>query len=243
MTDVVDLEEEPDPPPPRRDDPPSSPEVQFVRATVRPPRPPRPQNVTSRARSFMGRSSLFDMLRLRPSRFASNDMISGEEAFRQEVAMRARDLAARRQPPHGVDTLWIDGHGEGIDLTIDVDMGVPLGMDYQVPGFAMENRARAPQAYKPPSPPPEGFTRTANEDDVVVCPNCDHELGTGDEIKQQIWVAKPCGHVRASHCWYWNLFFFSNWFSIGLLWRVCQKPRQREEASILADKDETFFKV
>ncbi|KAL1987336.1 hypothetical protein VTN96DRAFT_4052 [Rasamsonia emersonii] len=204
MADVVDLEEEPDPapPPPRRDDPPSSPEVQFVRATVRPQRPQRPQNVASRARSFMGRSSLFDMLRLRPSRFGSNDMISGEEAFRREVAMRARDLATRHQPPHGVDTLWIDdGHGgEGVDLTIDVDMDVPFGMDYQVPGFAMGNRSRPPQSYKPPSPPPEGFTRTAHEDDVVVCPNCDHELGTGDEIKQQIWVAKPCGHVYCGEC-------------------------------------------
>ncbi|KAL1961689.1 hypothetical protein VTN77DRAFT_1327 [Rasamsonia byssochlamydoides] len=199
MADVVDLEEEPDPP--RRDDPPSSPEVQFVRATVRPPRPQRPQSVASRARSFMGRSSLFDMLRLRPPRFASSGVLSGQDAFTQEVARRARDLAGRRPPPHGIDTLWIDdGHGEGADLTIDMDVDVPLGMDYQVAGFPMGHPARAPPQYKPPSPPPEGFARTVQEDDIVVCPNCDHELGTGDDLKQQIWVAKPCGHVYCGEC-------------------------------------------
>jgi hypothetical protein len=190
MADVVDLEEEPDPPP--RDEPPSSPEVQFLRATTRPPR------VAPRARGFMGRSSLFDMLRLRPPRFTASDMLSGQEAFRQEVEMRARDLAARRAPPHAIDTLWIDdGQGEGIDLTIDMDMDVPFGMDYRFSRFTVENPTQAPPAYKPPSPPPEGFTRTVQEDEIVVCPNCDHELGTGDDIKQQIWVAKPCGHVRA----------------------------------------------
>jgi hypothetical protein len=30
----------------------------------------------------------------------------------------------------------------------------------------------------------------------VVCPNCGDELAVGkDEIKQQIWVVKSCGHV------------------------------------------------
>jgi hypothetical protein len=47
-------------------------------------------------------------------------------------------------------------------------------------------------------PPAEGFTRIAKEDEIVVCPNCDHELGTGDDpVKRQIWVAKPCGHVSS----------------------------------------------
>jgi ribosomal protein L37AE/L43A len=30
----------------------------------------------------------------------------------------------------------------------------------------------------------------------VVCPNCGDELAVGkDEMKQQIWVVKSCGHV------------------------------------------------
>jgi hypothetical protein len=80
-----------------------------------------------------------------------------------------------------------------VDLTVDVD--VPH-MDYQLPGFTIEDPAPPPPLYKPPTPPPEGFTRTVAEDDIVVCPNCDHELGTGEGVKQQIWVAKQCGHVR-----------------------------------------------
>ncbi|KAL2002041.1 hypothetical protein VTN02DRAFT_765 [Thermoascus thermophilus] len=191
MADVVDLEEEPDPP--NNAQPPSSPEVQFVRATVRPP------DAAPRGRGFMGRSNLLDMIRLRPSRVSSVDVTSREEAFRQEVALRARNLARRPQP--GVDTFWIgDAPNDGIDLTIDLDVDVPLGMDYQIAGFTMDNAARPVSSYKPPSPAPEGFTRTAKEDDVVVCPNCEDELGTGDEIKQQIWVAKPCGHVYCGEC-------------------------------------------
>lgn len=192
MADVVDLEEEPEPP--NNAQPPSSPEVQFVRATVRPPEAP------PRGRGFMGQSNLLDMIRLRPSRLSSVDATSREEAFRQEVALRARNLA--RRPQHGVDTFWIgDAPNEGIDLTIDLDVDVPLGMDYQIAGFTMDNAARPVSSYKPPSPTPEGFTRTAKEDDIVVCPNCEDELGTGDEIKQQIWVAKPCGHVRIPSFW------------------------------------------
>lgn len=60
--------------------------------------------------------------------------------------------------------------------------------------------SRGPQrsAYKPPSPPPEGFTRTAGEEDIVVCPNCESELGIGSDQKQEVWIAKQCGHVRIS---------------------------------------------
>ncbi|KAL2221683.1 hypothetical protein M432DRAFT_599988 [Thermoascus aurantiacus ATCC 26904] len=192
MADVVDLEEEPEPQ--SNTQPPSSPEVQFVRATVRPPEAP------PRGRGFMGRSNLLDMIRLRPSRLSSAGATSREEAFRQEVALRVRNLA--RRPQHGVDTFWIgDAPNQGIDLTIDPDVDVPVGMDYQIAGFNMNNTtARPVSTYKPPSPAPEGFTRTAQEDDVVVCPNCEDELGTGDEIKQQIWVAKPCGHVYCGEC-------------------------------------------
>ena len=94
-----------------------------------------------------------------------------------------------------VESLWIgDGPAGAIDLTINLDVDGPLGLDYQLTGLT---RQRTPaNAYKPPSPPPEGFTRNVAEDDVVVCPNCDMELGTGDETKQQIWVVKQCGHVR-----------------------------------------------
>lgn len=45
-------------------------------------------------------------------------------------------------------------------------------------------------------PPPEGWTRSPKDKEVLVCPNCDDELGVGDEeVRRQIWAVKGCGHV------------------------------------------------
>ncbi|KAI5305816.1 hypothetical protein KEM55_008833 [Ascosphaera atra] len=62
-------------------------------------------------------------------------------------------------------------------------------------------RLRTP-VYVPPEAAPEGFTRTVRESEVVVCPNCGHELGTDaeDEVQKQIWVVKQCGHVYCGLC-------------------------------------------
>lgn len=194
MDDVVDLEEEePEP----VNDTPSSPEVQFmgahrnsdvefVRSTVRP--------VPSRPRS-LGRSEFLSMLRFRAPIIPLDGTLSNEEALRQEIAWRARHLPQR--PPRDVETFWIDGPRSDFDLAVDLSFNIPDESS------RMDSAAR-PSSYKPPSPAPEGFTRNAKENDVVVCPNCDEELGTGDEVKQQIWVAKPCGHVCIIPCYSTN---------------------------------------
>ena len=82
-----------------------------------------------------------------------------------------------------------------------------IAFDYTRPAFAVggiidgEGGSSTPDRrptppYKPPPAAPEGFTRKIEEDDVVVCVNCGDELGAGDgEVKQQVWVAKNCGHV------------------------------------------------
>ncbi|OJJ37406.1 hypothetical protein ASPWEDRAFT_39091 [Aspergillus wentii DTO 134E9] len=176
MADVVDLEAEPEPT--NGQEPPSSPDVQFVGSNVRPHAP---------TEDFIG-SNLLHMLRFQRRPAA----VSEEDVFRQEVARRARQL--RRHQTHEVDTLWIGGGG----LTINLDAD-GLIMEYPRTGYTPEARTQR-STYKPPSPPPEGFTRNAGEEDVVVCPNCEAELGTGDETKQQIWVAKPCGHVYCGEC-------------------------------------------
>ncbi|TPR07456.1 hypothetical protein CAN33_0027665 [Aspergillus niger] len=163
LTEVVDLEEEVDDN--DQQQPPSSPEVEFIGATMLQFRSPRP-----------------------PGRFGDHG--------RPDLSFRG----FRRHPPMSdVESLWIgDGPAGAIDLTINLDVDGPLGLDYQLTGLT---RQRTPaNAYKPPSPPPEGFTRNVAEDDVVVCPNCDMELGTGDETKQQIWVVKQCGHVYCGDC-------------------------------------------
>lgn len=84
---------------------------------------------------------------------------------------------------------------------------LPAHLDYLMPAFNLEEPAarRQPQprlpTYDPPTPAQEGFTRTPKEDDVLVCPNCDDELGLGDdEVKRQVWVVKACGHVYCGEC-------------------------------------------
>jgi len=215
MADVVDLEEEPSV---LSDRLPSSPEVQFL-GSVR-------TSDGSRAQSNEMRNPLGPpTLPLRSSNLA--DMISrirtgapsgyhpGAEAFRQEVALRTREFA--RSLPQTMGPFWIGAPpGEDIDM--------PIELDYAVTGFRPVDTQ--PAAYERPTPSPDGFTRIAKEDEIVVCPNCDHELGTGDDpVKRQIWVAKPCGHVSS----------LSTLFSIfhgprslipltGLLWPVYQTP-------------------
>lgn len=179
-TEVVDLEDDPGPSGSGQGDAPSSPEVQFISASVRPP-PSRP----SRQPTFG--HNLLHMLHLHDPRVHG---VPNRDVFREEVARRARRMA--RHPPLDVDTVWVGGSGGAIDLT---NFNLNLEMDYVLQSLATPDRGPPPNAYKPPSPAPEGFTRTAGEDEVVCCPNCDSELGTGDETKQQIWVSKQCGHV------------------------------------------------
>ncbi|TKA63673.1 hypothetical protein B0A49_09059 [Cryomyces minteri] len=73
-----------------------------------------------------------------------------------------------------------------------------MNMNYNAVGFDLGVDARPPSPkYSPPPPAPEGFTRSPQEDDVLVCPNCGDELCTGEsDIKRQAWLLKGCGHVR-----------------------------------------------
>lgn len=73
-------------------------------------------------------------------------------------------------------------------------------MDFDLVGFEMggfmEPEPAEPTTYEAPEKAPEGFTRTVDEKDVLVCPNCGDELCAGDdELKSQVWIVKSCGHV------------------------------------------------
>lgn len=71
-------------------------------------------------------------------------------------------------------------------------------MDYNILGFDMGEGPPEPATpkYEPPPPAEKGFTRSPGEDEEVVCPNCGDELAVGkEEMKQQVWVVKSCGHV------------------------------------------------
>lgn len=111
-----------------------------------------------------------------------------------DMVRRSAEIWPTHFLPFDVETIWFgEGAGHGFDMAFNVDVQ-GLGPE---PGPA---HAPPRDTYKPPSPPPEGFTRSAGEDELVICPNCEMELGTGGELKQQIWVAKPCGHVCLQPC-------------------------------------------
>ena len=55
-----------------------------------------------------------------------------------------------------------------------------------------------PPSYDPPPPPHVGYTRAPKEEDTLICPNCEQELGVGEnDLKREVWVIKKCGHVSA----------------------------------------------
>ncbi|KAK5122137.1 hypothetical protein LTR85_004383 [Meristemomyces frigidus] len=84
-------------------------------------------------------------------------------------------------------------------------MNMPGAMDFDGVAWDMGltggNRPATPK-YSPPPDAPEGFTRNPAEDEVVVCPNCGDELAMGgdDEVKQQVWAVKGCGHAYCGEC-------------------------------------------
>lgn len=66
-------------------------------------------------------------------------------------------------------------------------------------GYERNQPEPPPPTYEAPAPAPEGFTRSPEEDDVLVCPNCDSELCKGEtDLKKQVWIAKQCGHVSST---------------------------------------------
>lgn len=98
--------------------------------------------------------------------------------------------------------------------------GVPAGggfqfvapdIDFRFPGFAMnmpnddmimdDQPETPPPPYIPPPPAPEGFTRSPQDGDELICPNCEDELCKGEsDEKRSVWIVKGCGHVYCGSC-------------------------------------------
>lgn len=71
--------------------------------------------------------------------------------------------------------------------------------NYETPGGRVTEGP--PPTYEAPVEAPEGFTRSPDEEDVLVCPHCGDELCMGeDEVKRQVWIVKGCGHVYCGEC-------------------------------------------
>lgn len=164
----------------------SSPEVQFVGSTTR--RQPLPSRALNLPSIHRPSSTLPNPRR------QTNE--SGMFSFLSSVPGLLRNFP-RRYPPPEIDSFLL-----GSNLGIAESLNDLSQLNYEFPSFSMASSSQPGSSsrrdeYKPPSPAPEGFTRTLGEEDVAVCPNCYWELGTGEGKKQEIWVAKPCGHV----CW------------------------------------------
>jgi hypothetical protein len=164
--------------------------------------------------------------RLRPTH--PNIMASGSDMMRHflNTITPSNDSNQPRAPPGLAMALFSRGDRHSTrtlfrDILQDDDGGDPLFqhanfrrpdlLRYDAVGFEWNPHAETvraepmapppPPQYSAPAPAPEGFTRTPNENDIVICPNCDSELGQGDdETKRQIWVIRSCGHVSLSYC-------------------------------------------
>lgn len=103
------------------------------------------------------------------------------------------------------------GQWQGPDH-IDFNFQPPGQLDHRLraPGIIREDSPSVDAArarnidYKSPPPARDGFTRNPKESDILVCANCDSELGTpGDgPLSQEVWASR-CGHVS------WNFILFT----------------------------------
>jgi len=107
---------------------------------------------------------------------------------------RASDERANRVLDHALISRFHGLHTHFVGPAMDYGSAAfDLGSDRA--GTAGQGPA-PPPTYEAPPKAPEGFTRSTEEGDVIVCPNCGDELMTGEtETKRQVWVVKTCGHV------------------------------------------------
>ena len=177
----------------------SSPEVQFIHArprsvprtenntSARPTRP-SPQNISRTRR--VGVRPLREYIPLSMNLPDITRVVSGDLGIRSffQGNIPGGGRTEPREELVGLEEWDLQSFG-----------GIDMGVNMQ--GFNLENPSRPVQqprtpTYKAPSPAKSGFTRDLEEEDVLVCPNCDNELGVGDDdLKRQVWIVKACGHV------------------------------------------------
>jgi len=205
MGDMEDLTNEPD-----------SPEVEILfsqRASRAPSRAqgvgwhaslPRPQ-ASGRSSTWSQAPSNMGMLDTIRSLFRMNEGEGRVRASeqRQRPGMSPAPVRIRRPSPHPLSAglrmqqMMIN---EGLPIDdISENFRIPEMLDFETAAFHVHRDVTAPPPlplYNVPTPPRAGYTRSAGESDVIICPNCNSELGIGDdETKRSVWVIKKCGHV------------------------------------------------
>jgi len=114
--------------------------------------------------------------------------------FHPPLGSRPSSARGNRQAAGPSGSAHAHAHGTFRFATPHLDfsrIGFDLGLDTAEPP-----PPPPPPMYGRPSPAPDGFTRSGQENDVLICPNCDRELCSGDtDIRRQVWIIKGCGHV------------------------------------------------
>ncbi|KAL9101298.1 MAG: hypothetical protein Q9163_003433 [Psora crenata] len=171
----------------------SSPEIQFLSSRTR-----------SRSLSANGRGDRVDAGR--PPRQGQATDLQNSLPWSNSRQLPSLQTALRHAAFGGhISSYYHDDRNEWVDwgrFTAEGHVNIPSIMDVQAIGFNLDRPHRhtrpatRPPTYDVPPPPRQGFTRSPRDDDLLVCPNCEDELGVGEyEVKRQVWVVKACGHV------------------------------------------------
>lgn len=164
-----------------------------------------------------------------------NHYITLEERAERQ---RRRQIPQPRPPREQMarPAININGTTDPMFMNSEPDLDLPGHLDFYTQGFHMGPMApmgnmgnlmrhTAAPTYDPPSSPRPGYTRAPKEDDILACPNCEEELGVGDnEIKKQVWVIKRCGHVSPHSITIVKIQ--ADCGSPGLLRRMHEKPAE-----------------
>lgn len=201
-----------------------SPELEYMFSrTLLPTAMPEPRQRLARQLNNRGSTNMPDVIDANSRQTNNGHNLLSEASWAEwrsrghpnQAAQRAAHVAAheRHRRHHAHDPIVrahaeilgeVMNRGDSMFINEGPNMNLPGHLDFLAQGFQMGPRNHInngirqppPPTYDPPSPPRQGYTRTPKEDEVMVCPNCDEELGVGDnEIKKQVWVIKRCGHV------------------------------------------------
>ena len=201
VPEVIDLTDD-DPSPPARDARPS------IRLTARPPRP-----------VVIDVDAIPDRPSSRPDARPDVEFTGVRQIPRSDVQQPARPLGPGVRHPHNppvglmpwgagtIPSIWNRFRGgqpwqtpfaaAGYAFPSLSGFALPTP-DYELVGLGEPPAPPAPEppTYEAPEPAKDGFTRSPGEDDVVLCANCDEELGVGKTPEQrQVWFVRKCGHV------------------------------------------------
>jgi hypothetical protein len=178
-----------------------------TRPAIQGPHPPRPLSRNLSTPSFEHMRSRFMDFDAVPTRGGRLQAVEpqdvnprpGPSLLESTMIRNARMLVDR----HLLRPVMPQITGNRTPLSVDdiANFRAP-NLDYeQQPAFPIHRRelsepGRHLPTYTTPGKPRDGYTRSAGEDDAIVCPNCDEELGVGEtDIKRQCWISKKCGHV------------------------------------------------